>query len=187
MSKPATAVRPVDPDDPATPQVELAKPTKSGFGKKQLLLLGVPVLLAALGAGLWFGGVLPRLIGMVRPGVVATDSHAAGAAVEAKAKQPSYIELPEMVANLNSGARRNSYVKLRARLELAQPEDDATLKAGMPRLLDLFQTYLREMRPEELQGAAGSYRLREELIARANIALAPVRVVDVLFTEMLVQ
>jgi flagellar FliL protein len=57
----------------------------------------------------------------------------------------------------------------------------------MPRLLDLFQTYLREMRPEELRGSAGTWRLREELIARANIAIAPARVTDVLFTELLVQ
>jgi flagellar FliL protein len=57
----------------------------------------------------------------------------------------------------------------------------------MPRLLDMFQTYLREMRPEELRGSAGTWRLREELLARANIALAPVRVVDVLFIELLVQ
>ena len=46
----------------------------------------------------------------------------------------------------------------------------------MPRLQDLFQTYLREMRPEELRGSAGTYRLREELIARANVAVAPARV-----------
>ena len=57
----------------------------------------------------------------------------------------------------------------------------------MPRLQDLFQTYLREMRPEELRGSAGTWRLREELIARANLAAAPGHVVDVLFTEMLIQ
>jgi flagellar FliL protein len=57
----------------------------------------------------------------------------------------------------------------------------------MPRLQDLFQTYLREMRPEELRGSAGTYRLREELIARADIAVAPARIQDLLFTEILVQ
>jgi flagellar FliL protein len=57
----------------------------------------------------------------------------------------------------------------------------------MPRVLDMFQTYLREIRPEELRGSAGTWRLREELIARANIAVAPARVTDVLFTEMLIQ
>jgi flagellar FliL protein len=50
-----------------------------------------------------------------------------------------------------------------------------------------MQTYLREMRPEELRGSAGSYRLREELIARGNIAVAPARISDVLFTQMLIQ
>ncbi len=59
--------------------------------------------------------------------------------------------------------------------------------AVQPRVIDLFQTYLRDMRPEELRGSEGTYRLREELIARANLAAAPVHVVDVLFTELLVQ
>ena len=142
------------------------------------------MVLAAVGAGLWFGGIQPPLLGVGKPTAAAT---VADAAAPAAAKQPAYVELPEMVANLNAGARRNSYVKLRARLELSAPADDAAMKSAMPRLIDLFQTYLREMRPEELQGSAGSYRLREELIARANIALAPVHVIDVLFTEMLVQ
>ena len=101
--------------------------------------------------------------------------------------QPIYVDLPEMVANLNSNPRRPSYVKLAARLEVAKPEDVERVKAAMPRLQDLFQTYLREMRPEELRGSAGTYRLREELIARANVAAAPARVTDVLFTQMLIQ
>jgi flagellar FliL protein len=43
------------------------------------------------------------------------------------------------------------------------------------------------MRPDELRGSAGSYRLREELMARANIAVAPARVTEILFIELLVQ
>ena len=78
-------------------------------------------------------------------------------------------------------------MKLQARLELARKEDIAVVQAAMPRLLDLFHTYLREMRPDELRGSAGTYRLREELTARGNIAAAPARITDVLFTEMLVQ
>jgi flagellar FliL protein len=61
------------------------------------------------------------------------------------------------------------------------------VKGAMPRLQDIFQTYLREMRPEELRGSAGTYRLREELLVRANAAVAPARVSDVLFTQLLVQ
>lgn len=111
---------------------------------------------------------------------------------EAKAEKsdkggPMFMDLPDIVANLNTGPRRATYVKLRAKLELSRPEDQAAIQAAMPKVLDLFQGYLREMRPEELRGSAGTYRLREELLARTNLAAPPARVVAVLFTEMIVQ
>lgn len=168
-----------------------AGPAKSG-GKKRLLLLAVPVALAAIGAGLWFGGILPPLLGMgAKP--KGGEEHAAEGATPAggktaeAAKPPTFLEMPELIANLNAGPRRTAFVKIKPRLELVRAEDEVAVKAAMPRLLDLFQTYLREIRPEELRGSIGSYRLREELLARANIAVAPVHVVDVLFPEMLVQ
>jgi flagellar FliL protein len=101
---------------------------------------------------------------------------------------PSYIDLPEMVANLNSNAaHKPSYIKLVARMEVPKPEDTEKVKAALPRLQDMMQTYLREMRPEELRGSAGTYRLREELLVRANAAVAPAKVSDVLFIQMLIQ
>jgi len=98
-----------------------------------------------------------------------------------------FADLPDIIANLNSPLHHPTFIKLKVKIELAKATDQAALTAAMPRLLDLFQTYLRDMRPEELRGSAGTYRLREELIARANIAVAPVQVTDVLFTEMLIQ
>jgi flagellar FliL protein len=165
-----------EPDKEADPVVEPVPPPRSG--RKKLILLAMPLVVGGIGAGLWFGGVLPRLLG---------KDHDQRQTAEAAPVAPVYIDLPEMVANLNGTQRRPSYVKLVARLEVAKPEDVERVKATLPRVLDLFQTYLREMRPEELRGAAGTYRLREELIARADIAVAPSRIVDVLFTEMLVQ
>ena len=95
--------------------------------------------------------------------------------------------MPEIVANLNAAGRRASYIKLKSKLELLRAEDSAAVQAAMPRLLDLFTTYLREIRPEELRGSAGTQRLREELMARANIAVGGNRITDVLFQEILVQ
>lgn len=161
-------------EDASGPQ---AAPARTG-GRKKLIVLAVPLILAGVGAGLWFSGVLPHLLGMEHK-----EQHAA----EAKPAPPIFIDLPEMIANLNANSRRPSYVKLVARLEVARPEDAERVKAAMPRLVDLFQTYLREMRPEELRGSAGTHRLREELIARASIAAAPARVKDVLFSELIVQ
>ena len=153
-----------------------AAPSKKG-GKRKLLMILLPVALLAGGAGLWFTGVLPAVLGA---------KHEAEPK-EAARPAPVFIELPEMVANLNAGGRRTSFIKLKARLELAKASDLAAFTDAQPRIIDMFQTYLREVRPEELRGSAGTYRLREELIARAGIAAAPAKVVDVLFTEMLVQ
>jgi flagellar protein FliL len=163
-----------------------AAPAGSGNSRKRMVMLALPVLLSAVVAALWFTNILPPLLGMAKVAGHG-EGHAADAKPAPQAHALNFAELPEIVANLNAGPRRTVYVKLRTKLELARAEDEAAVKAAMPRLLDLFQTYLREMRPEELRGSAGTYRLREELIGRANIALAPVRITDVLFTEMLVQ
>ena len=161
---------------------------KKGGGRKKLLLLAAPVLLVAIGAGLWFGGILPPLLGMGEPPASAQNR-------ETGPRTIAFFDMPEIVTNLNAPGRRPVYVKLRSKLELARPEDGAVVQASMPRLIDLFQTYLREVRPEELRGSAGTQRLREELVARANIAVAQagrgeaqqIRVNDVLFVEILVQ
>jgi flagellar FliL protein len=163
--------------DPEEPAAEATAETPKAGGKRKLILLAIPLVLVLAGAGLWFSGVLPHLLGMDKP-----KEHAEEAAVP-----PSYVDLPEMVANLNSGKNRPSYVKLTARIEVPRPDDVVKVKAAMPRLQDLMQTYLREMRPEELRGSAGTYRLREELLVRANAAVAPAKVSDVLFTQMIVQ
>jgi flagellar FliL protein len=160
-----------DPDKEAQPEPE--KPS----GQRKLILLAVPLVLAVLLAGLWFTGLLPHWLGVSHP----------PAETAQKPQEPIFIDLPEMVANLNGNLRRPSYVKLVARIEVTRPEDADRIRQAMPRLQDLFQTYLREMRPEELRGSAGIYRLREELIARADAAAAPARVTDVLFTQMLIQ
>jgi flagellar FliL protein len=159
-----------------------APPAKKG-GKK-LMLLAIPVVLIAIGAGLWFSGVASSLFGS-KPKVTVA---AAATAMAAKAGAPPvYLDVPEIITNLNVPGRRQSYLKLHAKLELGGIEDTAAVTAAMPRILDLFQTYLRDMRPEELRGSEGSYRLREELIGRATIAAAPAHVQDVLFEELIIQ
>ncbi len=152
---------------------------KNGFSKKKLIILAAPVLLIGIVAGLWFSGILPRLLGMKHDDPQALQA--------AKPLVPVFVDLPDMIANLNSPANKPSYIKLQARLEISHIEDAEKIKQAMPRLQDIFQTYLREMRPEELRGSPGIYRLREELLGRSNVAVAPVRVNDVLFTQLLIQ
>lgn len=100
---------------------------------------------------------------------------------------PVFVDMPEIVTNLNVANRRPVYVKLQARIELARARDVPAVTAAMPRLRDSFTTFLRETRPEELRGSAGMHRLREELIARSNILLRQGAVTDILFVELVVQ
>jgi len=153
-------------------------PKKAGKGKL-IVMIAVPAVLLLAGGGLWFTGILPSLLGM--------NKHEEHPEVAAAPVPAVYVDIPEMIANLNSANHKPSYVKLSARLEVPKPADADKVKAAMPRLQDMMQTYLREMRPEELRGSAGTYRLREELLVRANAAVAPARVSDVLFTQMLIQ
>lgn len=165
--------------EPAEGEDAEGAPKKKGKGK--LLLLALPILLLGAGAGLWFSGVLPGMLGMNK------EEEHAGEPPPPPPPKPGYFAMPEMVVNLNAGPRRQSFLKVAIKLEVSDEAKVADVQAVQPRLQDLFTTYLREVRPEELRGSAGTHRLREELIARANIAVAPARITDVLFTEMLVQ
>jgi flagellar FliL protein len=150
-------------------------------GRKKLIIIAAAamVTLGLMGAA-YATGAVEKITG-------GKDAHPATAATPAVAAIPGSVDLPEMMANLNAGPRRTAFVRLKARMELADKATEPAVLAAMPRIQDLFQTYLRDMRPDELVGSAGSYRLREELIARANIAVAPARVTEILFIEMLVQ
>ena len=92
-----------------------------------------------------------------------------------------------MVVNLNTSGRRQSVLKIKVALELASQADLVKVQAVVPRVIDNFQTYLRELRVDDLNGSAGLYRLREELLTRVNVAVQPAKVNAILFKEMLIQ
>ena len=103
------------------------------------------------------------------------------------ASEVTFVELPEMLVNLNTTDGRIVYLKLQVAIELPHDVDMHEVDPVMPRVVDQFQLYLRELRLEDLQGSAGMFRLKEELLRRVNAAVAPVEVYDVLFREMIIQ
>lgn len=151
-------------------------------GKKKLILFAVIgiVVLAGAGAGVYFSGLLG---GSEEAGQTAEG----GAAENALPVAAHYLELDEMVVTLGGTGRKSSFLKMRLSLELESAVDEVRIKSVMPRIVDNFQVFLRELRIEELQGSHGLYRVKEELLARVNAAAHPAKVRDVLFREMLVQ
>jgi flagellar FliL protein len=103
-------------------------------------------------------------------------------------KPVAFLEVPDVMVNLsNPGSDRNQFLKVKIVLEVADPELVKQIQPVMPRVLDAFQTYLRELRPMDLEGSAGLYRLKEELTRRINVAIEPARINAVLFKEILIQ
>lgn len=98
-----------------------------------------------------------------------------------------FVELDEQRFNLNTGGQGSSFLSAKIVLEVDRESYRSDLQSKMPRILDEFNTYMRELRPEDLDGSAGIFRLKEELLMRINQAVAPTRVKDVLFQQFLVQ
>lgn len=155
--------------------------------KKLIMFIVLLVLLLGGGAGVYFSGILNK-----------KDKEEAAETKDAKPKEKKsqkeaeagpgyYYDLPDLVVNMNDTGPKQRFLKLRMSIELPKKEDEAKLEAVMPRITDNFQTYLRELRVDDLRGSAGIYRLRLELLLRVRAAADPVVVRDVLFREILVQ
>ncbi|MFI4984329.1 MAG: flagellar basal body-associated FliL family protein, partial [Rickettsiales bacterium] len=108
---------------------------------------------------------------------------------EEQAKKSALVfqDMDEMIINLNTEGKNVSFMKLKITLEVEGNDNlDATQKY-MPKITDVFQMYLRELRPTDVQGSVGLYRLKEELLLRINKIIYPAQVNDILFKEVLVQ
>ena len=181
--------------------------------KKIILFVVAPILvLSAIGAGLYFSGTLDKALGK-KPDCEAIlaniekadDLHGELAeeipdeclktadAENEEGESNSYVEpgvfleIPNLIVNFNSDDGRPKYLKLSIQIEVPDNEAKKKLEDGMPRIVDQFQTYLRELRLEDLKGSSGLYRMRIELKSRVATAIPGVDVRDVLFQEILIQ
>lgn len=171
---------------------------KKKISKKMIIIIAAAavVLLGGIAAALVFTGVL----GPKKPeaGHEQADGHGAakeeakddghgGAAKKDEQHGPIFYDMGEVVVNLQTDGKRQVFLKLVMQLELEAEEDKLIIEKIKPRIIDNFQTYLRELRLDDLRGSAGLYRLREELLFRVTEAAQPVKVKDVLIQQMLVQ
>ena len=167
-------------NEEAAPEAEGGEEAKKPSGLKRFLSIKFIAIavggLVALGAA---GGGAYHFLGASR-----TE-----AAPAAKIKPPVFFEMPDVLVNLSSSgaSERTQYLKVKVVLELSDEAMKAQIEPLMPRLMDTFQTYLRELRATDLDGSAGLYRLKEELTRRVNAAIAPERINAVLFKEIIVQ
>jgi flagellar protein FliL len=162
------------PDDEAAAEQAEATPAKT-WSRLRLALVGVGALVLLAGGGggsyyYFFTGKKDEKVTAPAP------------------KPPTFFDLPDVLVNLAHGQNeRTQYLKVKLVLELSDPAIVQQIQPVLPRVMDTFQVFLRELRPTDLEGSAGTYRLKEELTRRVNAAIAPSRINAVLFKEMLVQ
>lgn len=145
-------------------------------GKKKLIMISVAAAILAAGAG---GGYY-----------FWQRSKAAEAEKTAQLKKKAFFfDLPEITVNLAGapGQERPAYLRLKLALEVEDQKIIAEIQPLMPRVIDNFQIFLRELRPTDLEGSAGLYRLKEELVRRVNASVYPARIEAILFRDVLVQ
>ncbi|MET0607044.1 MAG: flagellar basal body-associated FliL family protein [Beijerinckiaceae bacterium] len=153
-----------------------AATSTAGQSKKKLMMIALAAVVAlAMAGGVWWF--------LLRKKPEPVDAHAP------PKEQVGFVEMREMTINLAQaqGVDRQNYLKLRIALEVADGKMIPKIQPLLPRIEDAFQTYLRELRPNELEGSAAVIRLKEELLKRTNIAVYPAKVDAVLFKEVLMQ
>jgi flagellar protein FliL len=151
-----------------------AAPSKKGKLKLIIAAAGFFVIVGG-GVGAWL---------MMSKGHGDEKKHVEAAHV----KPPSYVEVPEIMVNLVSlPGERVQYLKVKVVLEVKEDKMIEAIKPSMPRVTDIFQTYMRELRAGDLNGSSGLFRLKEELTRRVNTAVAPQQVSAVLFKEIVIQ
>lgn len=101
---------------------------------------------------------------------------------------PEFIDMEEFLVNLNTVKKtQSSFLKMNVMLEIMPGSAKDDIQKFMPIIRDNLEMYLHELRAEDLQGSAGMYRLKEELLLRINKIIYPLQIKDVLFKNMLVQ
>ncbi|MDR6872827.1 flagellar FliL protein [Bosea sp. BE125] len=161
-------------DEEAAEGGEASKPGK----KKLIMILGGALLLAGLGGGWFFFMKQPS------PEQIAAAEHA-----KAAKKPASFVEMRDMMIGISPGGQqdRQPIIKVKVVLEIADAKVSEEIKPLLPRVEDAFQVFMRELRPADLEGSAGMYRLKEELLRRVNVTVYPAKIDAVLFKELLVQ
>ncbi|RXT56971.1 flagellar basal body-associated protein FliL [Bosea sp. Tri-44] len=148
-------------------------------GKKKLVMIGGAAALVAVLGGGWF------FLMKKKPVEEVTAEQTAAAAK----KLITFVEMKDMMIGISAGPQqdRQPIVKIKVALEIADPKTADQVKPLLPRVEDAFQVFMRELRPSDLDGSAGMYRLKEELLRRVNVTVYPAKVDAVLFKELLLQ
>ncbi len=165
--------------------------TAAAKKKKKLVLIGAAAAVVLLGGG---GGAFMMMGGEAKAKTEEGAGHDAPAAedngetAEGEGAEPAKpLDVPPLIVNLRSPDGAPRFLKVHFILMPGKGVTSEALEAQLPRLLDAFQPFLRELRPEDLSGSAALFRIKEELLVRARETIGAGKVQDVLIQDLIQQ
>lgn len=162
-------------------------PKKKG-GKLIPIIVGIIVLVVAAGGGFYFFGKKEAKDHVETVQELKIESlKTAQERMDALTKLV-YMVMPEMVVNLRTTPNGRASLLKCVFVLLLQSEDEVKIvEAVKPQILDSFQSYIRELDLDQLEGSTGIERLRQTLTERVNSIISPLTVQKILIKEFLTQ
>ncbi len=147
-----------------------AKPNR----KKLFIIVAAALLLGGGGAGAWF-------------------AFGSGGGEHAEAKEEplavtaeELVDVPPMTVNLRTPDGVTRMLRVHVMLVPGEGRKEE-VAARLPLVIDRYQPFLRELRPEDVSGSAATFRLKEEMMIRSNAVLGAGAVRDVLIQDLVQQ
>ena len=160
--------------------------------KKKLILIGAAAGVLLLGGG---GGAAMMLSGgSAKAGTAAEGGHGeeASAASDSgghggEVAKEAFVDVPAMVVNLRSPDGASRFLKLHFMIVPGAKGTPEGIKEKLPLILDSYQPFLRELRPEDLAGSAAVFRIKEEMLIRATDVAGTGVIKDILIQDLVQQ
>lgn len=162
-----------EPDSEIIEEDATPPPKPPRFSKRVVVIAGA-LLLLLLGGGATTYLLLGR--GPAKPSAESHDEESA-----------TYVDAPAMVVNLRGADGSARFLKIRFTFVPASAPKGEVIKAKLPLIIDAFQPFLRELRPEDLAGSAALFRIKEEMLVRATGVMGPNVVKDILIQDLIQQ
>ncbi len=174
-----------DPADDIVEGTDAEAPAKKPrFSRRMLIIVGGVIVLLLVAAGAAVFLLQPAGEGEAHAEAAPAEEHGGGGHGE---EGEAYVEAPAMVVNLQGADGTARFLKIRFTFVPASAAKGALIKAKLPLIVDSFQPFLRELRPEDLAGSAAVFRIKEEMLVRATSAMGSGVVKDILIQDLIQQ
>ena len=159
----------VDDDNPYTEK-----------NNKKILIFLIPILIII--------GIIVGLYYLFSPQTSVNKSYSIVESGNEKEKNVTvFYDFPELKLPLQTNGTPNSSVRIKINIELSKMEDIKIIEGFMPKLTDAMVTHITELTPEEIEDSEGMYWLKEELLYRFNLIVAPIKIKDINYKMLEVQ